>query len=130
MSCTREPDENFNTCYKFVNETDRLIQLEFYDYQNCGDFVFNVGDFSNRGVGLLSEKCKKDNFIPGPTSIHGFDSIIVKFDNSKRLIYLWNCSENPDSIYDPNFYELQRDGNSYNFIWSFTEEDFQNAEPY
>lgn len=129
-SCIREPEENLTTCYSYFNETERLITLEFYDYQNCGDFITEIGIYNKNGSGLIEQRCKMDDFVPGPVNLYRFDSIVVKFDHAKKLTYLFRCLQNPDSIYDGNFYELNQEGNNYNLIWRFTEDDYNNAQPF
>lgn len=127
ISC--DPDqEDKTTCYSYLNGTNRDVKLEFYDY-NSGQFVTEIGIYDKNGIGLLTNFCKSSRRALGPVSVIRMDSIVVKFDNNKRLVYLKeNDLGGPDLLYHTDDY--QRDGNSLNFSYTFTEEDYNDAIPY
>ncbi|AGC76560.1 hypothetical protein LX97_01220 [Nonlabens dokdonensis] len=125
--CTRTEDEKA-TCYSFLNGTNKEVQLELYNY-NGNRITIEIGTYLSSGPGLLVNKCKESLDVPGPVSVYRFDSIVVKFDNTKKLTFLGRLSQD---VPDPLFFEdsYQRDGNSLNFSYTFTEEDYNNAVPY
>ena len=122
-----DPDqEDRTTCYSYINNSNQDIVLEMYDY-NSGQFITEIGTFSLQENGLIVERCKTERDVPGPTNLYRFDSIVVKFNNIKKLTYLFRLGQNPDPIFDGNEYDLEQVGNTFNLSWKLTEEDFNNA---
>ncbi|PQJ20401.1 hypothetical protein [Nonlabens tegetincola] len=126
LSCVRHEDER-DTCYSFINGTDRNVNLELYSF-NSGQFVSLIDSFSINGMGLIDQKCDNSLRILSPVNVYRFDSVIVKFDNLKKLTYLRRFEGQDDEFFFSSYYE--RDGNSRNFSYTFTEEDYNNAIPF
>jgi hypothetical protein len=101
-----------------------------FDY-NSGQFLTEIGVFSLQENGLIVERCRTERDVTEPATVYKFDSIVVKFNGSKKLTYLFRSGQNPDPIFEGgNGYELEQDGNVFNLSWEFTEEDYNNASPY
>ena len=126
FSCVKEAELR-TTYYSFENQTDKDLVVEFWNY-NSGQFVSLQDRFTQNGKGVFANKCVSDNSIPGPKEIYAGDSIIIKFNNEKKLTYLWNFSNTDDPIFFSGSY--RREPGTNNFFWDVTEEDFNNAVPY
>lgn len=121
-------DDNKNSCFAFLNGTDNDITLELYSY-NAGRSITEIGNYGISGVGLLTNFCKSSRRALGPVSVIRMDSIVVKFDNNRKLTFLSDFAQgSPDLLYNTDDY--QRDGTSLNFSYTFTEEDYNNAVPF
>ncbi len=62
-----------------------------------------------------------------PINVVEFDSVVVKFNDNRKLTFSTSSGAN-QQIFLLDFY--QREGNSDNYTFEFTEEDFNNAEPF
>ena len=122
-SCVREDEKT--TCYSYINGTDKNIQLEFYSFNNPNDDL--IGSFEKNGEGLIVEKCATDMGSSAPFEVFKYDSVIVKFNDMRRLSY--SISNSADRNFFFNSFFEQR-GSSSNYFYEFTEEDFNNAVPY
>jgi hypothetical protein len=123
-SCVREDETT--TCYSYLNGTSHNIKLEFYSFTNSANGNL-TNSFEKNGEGLIIKKCAADMGISFPYEVYKYDSVIVKFNDVRKLTY--TISNDSDShFFSPSF--LQRDGNSFNHTYEFTEEDFNNADPY
>ena len=127
INCIRESEEQTH-CFLFINDSERSILMEQYRINSAGAFLENT--FEKSGSGVLSESCRTHFRMPTVTEVYRVDSIIVKFDDSRRLTFTTSLGQNQttDSIFYVDKWEDDRDNN--NFYWRFTEEDFQNAEPF
>lgn len=125
-----DPDqEDRTTCYSYINNSNQEIVMEMYDY-NSGHFLTEIGIFVKSENSVIIERCKTERDVPGPTNLYKFDSIVVKFNNSKKTTYLFRFGQNPDPIFDGNEYDLVQRGNMFDLSWEFTEEDYNNAVPF
>ncbi|WP_167342644.1 hypothetical protein [Nonlabens sp. SY33080] len=121
-------DEDRQSCYSFINGIDRDVVLEFYSY-NSGQNISTIGTYSLNGMGLLNNFCKSSRRALGPVSVIRMDSIIVKFDNTKKITYLKvNELGFADFLYHVNDYT--KEGETFNYSYTFTEEDYNNAIPF
>lgn len=125
-SCVKENDLR-TTCYSFENMTNKNIVLEFYSY-NSGQAVTVRDIFTQNGKGVFAKKCLTDNRFAGPVETYEGDSIVIKFNNNKKLIYLLNFGDTNEPIFTSGGY--RREEGTNNFFFDITEEDFNNAEPY
>jgi hypothetical protein len=125
-SCVREPDLR-TTCYAFENQTDENLVLEFWSY-NSGQAVTVRDIFTQNGKGVFAKKCETDNRLAGPVQVYRGDSIVMKFNDNRKLTYLFNFSDTDEPIFSSNGY--RREEGTNNFFWDVTEEDFNNAEPF
>lgn len=126
VSC--DPDEEDRiTCYSYINGTDKEVTLEFYNY-NGGRLITEIGTYSSDALELITSQCKSKRDVPGPVNFFRFDSIVVKFDNNRKLTYLWRFGQGGDAIFYGDSY--QRDGESSNFSYTFTDIDYNNSEPF
>lgn len=126
LSCNREVE--VTDCYVFTNQTSRALKMETYRYYSSGAFLQEEYEIANSGV--LIEKCVSSMARTFVTDAYRADSIIVKFDNSRRLVYLSSVASptGNDSVFFADFWEQEPGTN--NFFWRFTEEDYNNAIPY
>ena len=62
----------------------------------------------------------------GPADVFRSDSIIVIFNDMRKLTF--STSGVNQQLFLTDFY--QREGNTRNYTYEFTEEDFNNAEPF
>ena len=90
-SCTREPEKQ-ETCYSYINQTEYNVTLELYSY-NSGQAVTNIGFYKVNAKGLSVKKCRNAVEIPGPVTVFQADSIVVKFNDEKRLNYFFDFRE-------------------------------------
>ena len=126
FSCVRE-DELRTTCYSFENKTDENLVLEFWSY-NIGQAVTLKDIFTQNGKGVFAKKCDRDNRLLAPITIYVGDSIVLKFNNNRKLTYLFNLGDTDESIFFSGGYRREKGTN--NFFWDVTKEDFQRAEPH
>ncbi|ARN76994.1 hypothetical protein BST97_02700 [Nonlabens spongiae] len=127
-NCVRESEPK-KFCYLFINDTDRSVVMEQYRINSAGAFLENT--YVKNGVGVLAESCKTDVRIPTVTEAYRVDSIVVMFDNLRKLSYRI-AQEEQGFVADSIFFsdEWEDDPSNNNFYWRFTEEDYENAEPY
>jgi hypothetical protein len=121
-------EDLITTCYAFENQTNENLVLEFWSY-NSGQAVTVRDIFNQNGKGVFAKKCiANDTRLAGPVQIYQGDSIVLKFNNNKKLTYLLNFGDTDDPIFFSGNY--RREEGTNNFFWDVTEEDFNNAEPY
>lgn len=113
VACDPDEEQQRTTCYSYINNSNQEIVMEMYDY-NSGQFLTEIGTFVKSENGVIVERCKTERDVLGPTNLYKFDSIVVKFNNSKKITYLFRFGQNPDPIFDGNEYDLVQYGNTFN----------------
>jgi hypothetical protein len=113
--------------YKLINNSGKELRIEFYFYN-----IFKESKIVNN-EGILEVRAKEPMHV-GITPLSAFDadSIIVTYENEKRQIYTGIVRENWQNvnpklrnILEDDSYSIDSEGN---YIFTFTEEDYENAE--
>lgn len=137
-------DKDFDT-YTIMNETDKNLTIIAYDkYYYSGDSVLKVDEpYMTDSINLSSyekhtveKRTGEDNQPRGFFKSGGEDSVIVLFNNERRLIYVCHkainssCSDKRNIM---NWYEYSTSTCEKNrgcdYIYKITEEDYLEAEP-
>lgn len=119
-SCVREDEST--VCYSYTNATLNKINMEFYSSNGT-----LLEEIEKNGIGLITKKCYSEMGFVTPRNVVEFDSVIVKFNDARKLTFSTSSGAN-QQIFLLDFY--QREGETLNFNYIFTEEDFNNAEPF
>jgi hypothetical protein len=113
--------------YKLINNSGKELRIEFYLSNS-----FNYSKIVNN-EGILEARAKEPSNVGIiPSSAFIADSIIVSYENEKRQIYTrisrenWqNVNPKLRNILEDDSYSIDSEGT---YIFTFTEEDYQNAE--
>lgn len=123
--CVREI--NSDTCYILINETDFDIVVEIYNRDNNGDGNRSLREeLSTNAQGIFYSKCSSGRGLQEAEFFFKSDSIVVKFDDQRRLISLSQTGIPDTGLFISSFYSLL-DGT---FTKTFTQQDYDNAEPF
>jgi hypothetical protein len=113
--------------YILINNSGKELRIEFYFYN-----IFKNSKIVNK-EGVL-EMLTKESMGRGITPLLAFDadSIIVTYDNEKRQIYTEIVQANYQNV-NPKLRNILEDDNysidgEGNYIFTFTEGDYENAE--
>jgi hypothetical protein len=113
--------------YKLINTSGKELRIEFYLSNS-----FKYSKIVNN-EGILEVRAKEPSNVGIiPSSAFIADSIIVSYENEKRQIYTrisrenWqNVNPKLRNILEDDSYSIDSEGT---YIFTFTEEDYQNAE--
>jgi|GEM_PF-861128 len=113
--------------YKLINNSGIELRIEFYSSNS-----FKYSKIVNN-EGILEARAKEPSNVGIiPSSAFIADSIIVSYENEKRQIYTrisrenWqNVNPKLRNILEDDSYSIDSEGT---YIFTFTEEDYQNAE--
>jgi hypothetical protein len=113
--------------YKLINNSGKELRIEFYLSNS-----FKYSKIVNN-EGILEARAKEPSNVGIiPSSAFIADSIIVSYENEKRQIYTrisrenWqNVNPKLRNILEDDSYSIDSEGT---YIFTFTEEDYQNAE--
>jgi hypothetical protein len=113
--------------YKLINNSGKELRIEFYSSNS-----FKYSKIVNN-EGILEARAKEPSNVGIiPSSAFIADSIIVSYENEKRQIYTrisrenWqNVNPKLRNILEDDSYSIDSEGT---YIFTFTEEDYQNAE--
>ena len=119
ISCVR--DEQEQRCFNLVNSTNREINFKLFN--NSDDLIL---EFERAAEGLFNRSCASSLGSVLVTDVYPGDSIVVEFDQQRRLIFAQGQDNPRNIIFFVN--EWIKDGSDS--FWYFTEEDFNNAEPF
>lgn len=113
--------------YRLINNSGKELRIEFYFYN-----IFKYSKIvNNEGISEVRAK-EPTNVGITPLLAFGADSIIVTYDNEKRQIYTRIVQANYQNV-NPKLRNILED-DSYSivgeddYIFTFTEEDYENAE--
>ena len=119
ISCVR--DEQEQRCFNLVNSTNREINFKLFN--NSNDLIL---EFERSAEGLLDRSCSSSLGSVLVTDVYPGDSIVVEFDQQRRLIFAQGQDNRRNRIFFVN--EWVKEGSDS--FWYFTEEDFDDAEPF
>ena len=113
--------------YKLINNSGKELRIEFYSSNS-----FKYSKIVNN-EGILEARAREPSNVGIiPSSAFIADSIIVSYENEKRQIYtrisreFWqNVNPKLRNILEDDSYSIDSEGN---YIFTFTEEDYENAE--
>jgi len=113
--------------YKLINNSGKELRIEFYSSNS-----FKYSKIVNN-EGILEARAKEPSNVGIiPSSAFIADSIIVSYENEKRQIYtrisreFWqNVNPKLRNILEDDSYSIDSEGT---YIFTFTEEDYENAE--
>jgi hypothetical protein len=113
--------------YKLINNSGKELRIEFYSSNS-----FKYSKIVNN-EGILEARAREPSNVGIiPSSAFIADSIIVSYENEKRQIYtrisreFWqNVNPKLRNILEDDSYSIDSEGT---YIFSFTEEDYENAE--
>ncbi len=137
-------DKDFDT-YTVLNETEHEIRIDAYDALYYSDETekmekwetsFYIDSIVIKPFDKYKVEKRTGEDVEGGRlfSTDGVDSVIVKFNNYKRIIYTCdhrlpvNCNE-PRNILTHSYYEKSCEENrGCDYRYTITQEDFENAE--
>ena len=131
--CVREA-KMYSTQYVIKNETSQVVKLNYYTTLNntlLNNYIINVNEILE---GSLTERgdvppINYPDYTLAVTNLSDGDSLVVIFNNEKKTIMQTSL----DGYSEPLNRNLFRHGNyeylgNDQFQFTFTEEDYENAE--
>ena len=124
FSCSKDISHNYLVSHVYVNNTGHDLIMEVYNdnvqlyrYNIVNEDSVNTHKSSGEGLGIFYYE-----------SNYG-DSVVVRFDNNKCLLYQRDIRNGPfnETNYDNYNPELIEPGISFTLYYTFTEEDYKLA---
>lgn len=125
-SCVRE--NSVTSCIVYNNNSPFSIVIEVYRKDSNNDGLRDLREtISSNNFGMFYNQCTNNFSVMPPGLFFESDSIVVKFDNQR--FFTSTSSEfgsNPTGLLNRNNYVVE--GTTYTY--TFTQQDYDNAEPY
>ena len=127
-SCRKIIEENVKIDYIYVNQTGQDFNMEIYNMydENFKSFVIEHEDSIHV---LTTNEIGPALFYFDSNLGQIGDSVVVRFDNNKCLLYQRDIRNGPfnETKYDNYNPELIEPGISFTLYYTFTEEDYKLA---
>lgn len=135
-------DIDYDT-YTIKNETDYNVTILAYDkYYYSGEQIHKVDTpylsdsivIPNHDKYLIKKRTGEDNDPRGHFKNAGVDSVIISFENQKRLIYVcpYTYCDEPRNIivYRLSSTKTCEKNRGCDYTYTITQEDYENAQQY
>ncbi len=126
LSCNRM-ESYTNTEFVIANNSKHDLELRYFVYleqhYSVEDTIFNIPKKSEMRVMYYDDM---GSSVYGRPLGLSPDSVYITF-NSKRIVYRKGDTENMGIIDIANYYERKVDDNNYEFTYTITSEDYENA---
>ncbi|HYX10229.1 MAG TPA: hypothetical protein VE912_26105 [Bacteroidales bacterium] len=130
FSCDRM-ETYTNVQFLVINNSAHNVKLHYFvfmtAYYSVKDTIFHIPE--NSEIRIIYED-DMGSSIYGSDSPLGLrpDSVYITFDNTKRIIYRQDDSFDKGILDINNYVERKTDEHNYEFSYTITGEDYNNAE--
>ncbi|MER2996065.1 hypothetical protein [Pontibacter populi] len=137
QSCKGEVDHQLKLNFYYKNNSNRTIQIRHFDDRNTNGELVLVYTFTilpqDSALFISIDEEGDENYSPedfdryfqmNPT----IDSVYIEYDSEKFQAYTLEDAQTRNVLDMSNYKADEISNNNFRFVYTFTEDDYQNAE--